>query len=128
MTNTNPTVRSRPSDLGVRSGGMVLSASTLSGDSVRNTADENLGDIKDLMIDIDTGNVAYAVLSFGGWLGMGDKLFAVPWSAFTVDTTNKCLILNVPKERFKGAPGFDKDNWPNFADPEFATRISDYYH
>ena len=127
MTNTNPTAGHLPSDVGVRSGSMVLSASTLSGDSVRNAADENLGDIKDLMIDLDNGNVAYAVLSFGGWLGMGDKLFAVPWSAFTVDTANHCLILNVPKERFKDAPGFDKDHWPNFADPAIATRISDYY-
>jgi len=127
MTNVNPAARSVPPRGGQRSGGLVLSASTLSGDSVRNAADENLGDIKDLMIDIDTGNVAYAVLSFGGWLGMGDKLFAVPWSAFTVDTANHCLILNVPKERLKDAPGFDKDNWPNFADTEFATRIGDYY-
>lgn len=127
MTNINPATRPVPPHANQRTGGLVLSASTLSGDSVRNAADENLGDIKDLMIDVDTGNVAYAVLSFGGWLGMGDKLFAIPWSAFTVDTANHCLILNVPKERFKDAPGFDKDNWPNFADPQIATRISDYY-
>ncbi len=127
MTNVNPATRSVPRHANQRTGSLVLSASTISGDSVRNAADEDLGDIKDLMIDIDTGNVAYAVLSFGGWLGMGDKLFAVPWSAFTVDTANHYLILNVPKERFEDAPGFDKDNWPNFADREFATRISDYY-
>lgn len=116
-----------PSGSNVHSSGLVLSASTISGDSVHNAAGDNLGDIKDLMIDVNTGKVAYAVLSFGGWLGMGDKLFALPWTAFRVDTAKKCLILNVPKERFKDAPGFDKDHWPNFADSAFANRISDYY-
>lgn len=116
-----------PDSVDARSTGLVLSASTISSDSVYNAAGEKLGDIKDLMIETDNGRVAYAVLSFGGWLGMGDKLFAIPWKAFHVDTEKKCLILNVPKERFKDAPGFDKDHWPNFTDATFANRITDYY-
>lgn len=127
MTAPHLVPRSNPSYLNVQSAGLVLSASTISSDSVHNAAGDKLGDIKDLMIDIDAGRVAYAVLSFGGWLGLGDKLFAVPWTAFRVDTVKQCLILNVPKERFKDAPGFDKDDWPNFADPAFTNRISDYY-
>lgn len=127
MTNSQTTPGINPSAVGTHSTGLVLSASTISSDSVHNVAGDKLGDIKDLMIDTDTGRVAYAVLSFGGWLGMGDKLFAIPWKAFRVDTEKKCLILNVAKERFKDAPGFDKDHWPNFTDATFASRISDYY-
>jgi sporulation protein YlmC with PRC-barrel domain len=108
--------------------GPVLASSTLNGENVRNAAGEDLGEIKDLMIDTTSGTIQYAVLSFGGWLGMGDKLFAVPWNAMRLDTANHCLVLDVPKERLKDAPGFDKDNWPDFADTTFTNRISNYYH
>ncbi|WP_199099104.1 PRC-barrel domain-containing protein [Dyella sp. ASV21] len=104
-----------------------LSASTLTGDSVKNHQGESLGDLKDIMIDTSTGAIAYGVLSFGGVLGMGEKLFAVPWSALQVDGENKQLLLNVAKDRLKDAPGFDKDHWPNFADTTFATQVQNYY-
>jgi len=106
----------------------ILSASTLAGDSVRNSAGEDLGKIDEIMIDIPTGRVAYAVLSFGGFLGLGDKLFAVPWSALKVDEDDKCFILNVDKATIEAAPGFDKDNWPNMSDTAWGSKISDYYH
>lgn len=108
-------------------GSRFLSATTLIGDAVKNPQDESLGDLKEIMLDTTTGKIDYAVLSYGGILGMGDKLFAVPWSALTVDTTNKCLILNVTKDRLRDAPGFDKDNWPNFADKTFASTVETYY-
>jgi sporulation protein YlmC with PRC-barrel domain len=104
-----------------------LTASTLSGDTVKNPEGETLGDLKDIMIDTVNGTVAYGVLSFGGLLGMGEKLFAVPWDALQVDGANKQLILNVDKERLKKAPGFDKDHWPNFADSQFTAQIQQYY-
>ncbi|MEP7184673.1 MAG: PRC-barrel domain-containing protein [Rhodanobacter sp.] len=104
-----------------------LSASTLSGDAIKNPQGESLGDLKDIMIDTESGQVAYAVLSFGGLLGMGDKLFAVPWESLVVDGENKNLVLNVSKERLKDAPGFDKDHWPNFAEPGFADQLRTYY-
>lgn len=104
-----------------------ISASTLIGDDVVNPQGESLGDLKDIMLDTSSGKITYAVLSFGGILGMGDKLFAVPWSALRIDGENKNLVLNVAKDRLKDAPGFDKDNWPNFADQTFARSISDYY-
>ena len=69
-------------------GPAFMSASSLMGDDVYNQQEEDLGDVKDFMMDMRTGKVAYAVLSFGGFLGMGEKLFAVPWSALTVDTEN----------------------------------------
>ncbi len=74
-----------------------LSATTLIGDDVDNPQGDSLGDLKDIMLDVSTGKVAYAVLSFGGVLGMGDKLFAVPWNSLSVDHENKKLILNVSK-------------------------------
>jgi len=105
----------------------VLSAATLAGDSVRNAAGEDLGKIDEIMIDIPSGRVAYAVLSFGGFLGMGDKLFAVPWSALKVDEDENCFILNVDRRTIEQAPGFDKDNWPDMSDTAFGTEISAYY-
>ena len=105
----------------------VMGATTLAGDSVRNTADEDLGNIKELMVDIPSGRIAYAVLSFGGVLNMGNKLFAVPWSVLTLDEDEKQFILDVPKERLENAPGFDKDNWPDMADESWASGIHDYY-
>jgi sporulation protein YlmC with PRC-barrel domain len=105
----------------------VLAASTLAGDSVRNAAGEDLGKIDEIMIDIPSGRVAYAVLSFGGFLGMGNKLFAVPWSALKVDEDEKCFILNVDRRTIEQAPGFDKDNWPDMSDTSFGTEISSYY-
>src|SRR3569623_2906303 len=66
-------------------GPQVMAADTLQGDKVVNPKGENLGKIEDIMIDVASGRVAYAVLSFGGILGIGDKLFAIPWHALTLD-------------------------------------------
>jgi len=105
----------------------VLSASTLAGDTVRNAAGEDLGTIDELMIDIPSGRVAYAVMSHGGFLGMGDKLFAVPWGALRVDEDEKCFLLDANSEALKNAPGFDKDHWPDMADPSFTSELYAYY-
>jgi len=107
--------------------GLVLGASTLKGDKVVNQQGEDLGKLEELMIDLDRGRIAYAVLSFGGFLGMGDKLFAIPWQAFGVDTLGKKLVLKADKEILKKATGFDKSNWPNMADPTWGTNVYKYY-
>jgi len=106
----------------------VLSADTLKNEKVINAAGENLGNIQDYMIDLETGRIAYCVLSFGGFLGMGDKLFAVPWEAMTLDTDRHCFILDVPQERLKQAPGFDKDHWPGTSDREFQSSVYKFYN
>lgn len=80
---------------------------------------ESLGSISELMIDSGSGAIAYAVLAYGGILGVGEKLFAVPWQAFTVEPASGSISLPVPRERFEALPGFDKDAWPTEADPEF---------
>jgi sporulation protein YlmC with PRC-barrel domain len=105
----------------------LMGADTLRGNGVYNQKGEDLGDIKEIMLDMRSGRVAYAVLSFGGFLGMGEKLFAVPWDALTLDTASKHFLLNVDKDRLKTAPGFDKDQWPNMADATWAKGIHDYY-
>ena len=104
-----------------------LSASTLIGAPVRNLQDESLGDLKDAMIDTASGKIAYGVLSFGGVLGVGSKLFAVPWDSFRVDPEKERLVLDVSKDRLKDAPGFDADHWPNFADPKVAGEVDRHY-
>lgn len=106
----------------------VLSASTLAGDAVRNSAGEDLGKINELMIDVPSGRVAYAVLSFGGFLGMGDRLFAIPWSVLKLDEDQKCFILDVNKSVLEQAPGFDKDNWPDMSDTSWGAEVFTYYH
>ena len=105
----------------------VLSAGTLMGDDVKNAAGEDLGKLEEIMVDVETGRISYAVLSFGGFLGFGDKLFAIPWSALELDTENECVILNVAKERLENAPGFDKDNWPDFSNRAWGADIYGYY-
>jgi len=99
----------------------------LKGDKVVNHKGEDLGEIQEIMLDLDHGRIAYAVLSFGGFLGMGDKLFAIPWQAFSVDTVQKRLVLNTKKELLEKATGFDKSNWPNMADPTWGSTVYGYY-
>lgn len=108
-------------------GPRLMGADTLIGNDVSNHMDEDLGDIKEIMLDVSTGQVAYAVLSFGSFLGLGEKLFAVPWSALTLDTQNKRFVLNVEKDRLKSAPGFDKDDWPDMADQSWIREVHSYY-
>ncbi len=105
----------------------VMSAGTLAGDRVRNSAGEDLGKVEEIMLDVPTGRVAYAVLSFGGFLGMGNKLFAIPWQALTLNERDHEFILNVDKKQLESAPGFDKDNWPDMADPNFGKQVYGYY-
>lgn len=108
-------------------GPALMGADTLLGNDVCNRDGENLGDIKEFMIDMATGKIAYAVLSYGGVLGLGDKLFAVPWAALQLDTANKRFTLNVPKAALKDAPGFDKDHWPSMSDKTWAGGVHKFY-
>ena len=108
-------------------GSALLSAATITGDDVYNMQDENLGNIQDVMLDLTEGTIRYAVLSSGGFLGMGDRLFAVPWKALKLDKENHRFMLDVDTERLKNAPGFDKDEWPNMADPTWNSTVDSYY-
>jgi len=105
----------------------LMGANTLQGNDVFNDKAEDLGDIKEIMLNMRSGKISYAVLSFGGFMGVGEKLFAVPWQALILDTENKRFVLNVDKDRLQNAPGFDKDKWPNMADTTCAEGIHAFY-
>ena len=105
----------------------VLSCSTLTGDWVRNKSGEDLGKIEDFMIDLESGRIAYAVLSFGGVLGIGEKLFAIPWRLLRVSEDEHVFILDMSREKLESAPGFDKDNWPDMSDPGWNANIDRFY-
>ena len=134
LPSTTPTGLDVERDIGndwddtARGGGRrVIAAGKLTGDRVRNPADEDLGKIEDIMIDISTGRIAYAVLSFGGFLGMGNKLFAIPWQALSLNQRDHEFVLNVEKQRLETAPGFDKNHWPDMADREWGAQVFAYY-
>jgi sporulation protein YlmC with PRC-barrel domain len=105
----------------------VLSTADIIGDKVVNRSGENLGKIEELMLDLEKGRVAYAVLSFGGFLGLGDKHFALPFEALKLDANQECFILDIDKEKLKNAPGFDKSNPPKAADRTWGAEIYKFY-
>ncbi len=105
----------------------VMSASTLIGDKVVNDAGEDIGKVEEIMLHVPSGRIAYAVLSFGGFLGIGDKLFAIPWEALKLNEDTKSFMLSIAKEKLEKAPGFDKDHWPDMADPKWSQEIYSYY-
>ncbi len=105
----------------------LMGAGTLMDEDVVNRNEENLGDIKEIMLDMRSGQVAYAVLAFGGMLGMGEKLFAVPWQALQLDTVNKRFVLDISKDRLESAPGFDPDAWPDMTDVSWTNQIHTFY-
>jgi sporulation protein YlmC with PRC-barrel domain len=106
----------------------VFKASDLIGKKVQSNEGKKLGEIKDLVIDPEEGNIEYAVLDFGGFLGIGDKYFAVPWEALNFTPDQKAIVLDVSKKDLKQAPGFDKNNWPDLGSQEYAVTIYRFYN
>lgn len=106
----------------------TLSATTLTGTRVKNLEGQDIGEIQDLMIDVENGSIIYAVLSFGGFLGMGDKYFAIPMEALMFDPAREEEItLDIDKEVLQDAPGFDKNDWPLQPNMDYVQSIYDYY-
>src|SRR6202035_1391292 len=106
---------------------IVPAKKTVIGSKVINQQNEDLGKIEDIVLDVEAGRIAYAVLSFGGFLGMGDKYFAIPWGAFRFNVTDKRATLNVDKKLLENASGFDKDNWPNMTDTSWRNQVFSHY-
>lgn len=104
-----------------------VKASSIIGTDVINPRGDNLGDIKEVVIDPSTGKVAYAVVSFGGFLSLGEKLFAIPYSALEYDLAKGKYVLDVTKERLEAAPGFDADHWPSMAEEKWNRDVYKYY-
>jgi sporulation protein YlmC with PRC-barrel domain len=104
-----------------------IKASSIIGTDVVNPNGDNLGDVKEVVIDPRTGRVAYAVVSFGGFLSMGEKLFAIPFSALEYHVADNNYVLNVSKEKLEAAPGFDPDNWPAMSNEQWNRDVYKYY-
>lgn len=113
---------------GSRGPGSVIDSRVHIGDAVVNPAGDDLGKIEAIMLDVASGQIAYAVLSFGGFLGLGSKFFALPWVVLTLDAGKKRFILDASKDKLEKAEGFDKDNWPSMADPDWALRLHSHYN
>jgi hypothetical protein len=108
-------------------GALLLSSHSLIGNEVCNRSEQRLGEIKELMLNTITGGVNYAVVSSGGFLGMGNRLHAIPWTALSLDTEGHRFVLDIDADRFHDAPGFDKENWPNMADVAWSNRVNTFY-
>ena len=105
----------------------ILSSSTITGQDVFNMENENIGDIKDLMIDPNNAEIVYAVLSFGGFMGIGSKLFAIPLEALRFSDKDDTIRLDISKEKLENAPSFDEDKWPMTADEKFVNSVYSHY-
>lgn len=103
-----------------------LTATSIMSDHVVNARGDKLGKINDLMINLITGKIEYAVLDFGSFLGMGGKLFAIPFEELRVKTSEHAFILNRDKNYLKSSPGFDKDHWPDTND-QYYNDVNMYY-
>ncbi len=125
--------------LDAKTNGTNIRVSQLLGYNIQNSQGESVGEIKDIVVDSKTGKIKYAAVTYGGFLGMGNKLFAVPFAAFDVqvdpdevgdddiDDDDYVLILDVTQEQLEGQQGFDEENWPNMADRQWATELDKRY-
>ena len=104
-----------------------LTATSIIGDHVENPQGEKLGEIENLMINLDSGAVDYVVIEFGAFLGMGGKLFAIPFLELRLDTEKKNFVLNRDKEYLKKSPGFDRTHWPDTNEHAYFENVNLYY-
>jgi len=103
-----------------------LTATSIIGDKVENLEGEDLGKIDNFMVNIQSGQIEYVVLEFGSFLGVGGKLFAIPYKQLYLNAEKECFVLNREKESFKDMPGFDKNHWPDTNDHTYYQDV-DYY-
>jgi len=106
----------------------VVKVTSLTNVDVYNLQDEKVGTIQNLMIDAERGCIAYAVLSHGGFLGIGEQLFAVPWAALELDDQREAYVLDVTPAQLEQAPGFQRDEWPDMTDEAWGRRVHEFYH
>ena len=107
--------------------GRLIAAEQVAGTSVYNTQGEKLGSVDDLMIDKISGRVAYAVLSFGGFLGMGNRHHPLPWSTLHYDRGIGGFVVNLDRDVLEGAPAYAEGEAPQWEDRQWGQRLHDYY-
>jgi sporulation protein YlmC with PRC-barrel domain len=105
----------------------MMTASRLCGNKVINLQNETLGQIDEVVIDVPRGRIAYAAMASGGFLGLGERMFAVPWTALRYDAGRECFTMDARKETFDNAPGFDKDRWPTQAQSDWHDSVHRHY-
>lgn len=105
----------------------LIAASKVDGTAVYNTAGESLGSIYELMIDKKSGQVAYAIMSFGGWWGIGDSYHPLPWNQLKYDVKKEGYVVNLDKRQVQNAPSYSSTSSPNWDDRAYANSINDYY-
>ncbi len=105
-----------------------LTATSIIGDRVENLDGDNLGKIDNLMININSGSIEYVVLESGSFLGLGGKLFAIPFGQLYLNADKECFILNREKEYFESVPGFDKNHWPDTNDHSYFNDVDNYWN
>jgi sporulation protein YlmC with PRC-barrel domain len=105
----------------------IVPAKKVIGSDVIDANSEYLGVVEDLVVDAGAGRIVYAVLSFGGVIGRGDKCFAIPWSSFQFHLPEVCVVLNVDKKLLESAPGFHRGDWPDMTDSTWGTSIHKHY-
>jgi sporulation protein YlmC with PRC-barrel domain len=116
-----------PGTAGQRETSTMIAASKVNGTKVYNNAGEALGSIYDLMLDKQSGQVNYAIMSFGGFLGIGEKYHPLPWSELTFSTANDGYVVNLDKRSLENAPSFGTADVPDWSSPTYRTGIDDYY-
>jgi hypothetical protein len=94
---------------------------------VCNFSGEELGKVDEFVIDFDIGRIAYVVVAVGGFIGIGEKLFAVPWELFSIRADDHAFFLDVENQMLLDAPGFDKSRWPDMADASWGARIHSHF-
>jgi PRC-barrel domain len=107
--------------------GRLIAASQVNGTSVYNLAGEKLGSIYDVMLNKNSGRADYAVMSFGGFLGIGDRYHPLPWDALTYDEAQGGYVVDIDRGRLEGAPSYTADQSSLWDDPSYGRRVSDYY-
>ncbi len=108
---------------------VLVKVSELLGDDVYNTTDDDLGDIKEIVVDPQRSRATYFVLTSGGFLGLGDKLFAIPWDELDIVQKDKKLrsVLKIDKARLEKSPEFKEGDWTLMSDPTYVKSVYDYY-
>lgn len=124
--------RASAGQLDKKTTGSTIRASQMIGMNIQNTHGEGVGEIQDIVLDAESGEIKYVAVTYGGFLGLGNKLFAVPYEAFKCrpnpeDADETVVVLDVTQKQLEGAKGFDEDHWPNFADTKFTAELDRRY-
>ncbi|MBM1174318.1 PRC-barrel domain-containing protein [Microvirga arabica] len=104
----------------------LIASNKVEGTAVYNRKGEKLGEVYNFMVGKRSGEVAYAIMSFGGFLGIGQKYHPLPWNALTYDTNKKGYVIDANKERLMGAPNYAAGEEP-FSRPEYGQQVRDYW-